>query len=572
MVLSKLLRKAKYLLIKLQRKTSRSGLGRLILPCIACFFLFWKTLIVKALRSCKYLYIKSLRCFFGTYVGRFIRPICRKWKNNPIEQIRLVFREIRYVFHVKSRLFWSTMFGKYLRRFFPRFKEKGVETTYWFRKPPELEFMSESSAAMLLNTAYLSRFLIIAIAFFFASLVTWASLTELDEMTRGQGKVIPSSRLQEVQNLEGGIIKNIYITEGQSVDVGQALMELDDTQFASSFRETELDYFSLLAKITRLRSESKNIYSYESLVFPIELENSLKYKNREKQIYKNRVNSRKSERGIIKQQLLQARQELSSVEAQVVNLAENYRLSLEEFEMTKPLVSKGVVSKVQLIHLEKALNDVLSQKQSAEISIPRLASSVEEVIERQAELDYKFESEVLDDLREAEVGLDQLNESKKSLGDRVSRTIVRSPVNGIIQKLHVTTLGGVVDPGMKLVDIIPLGDSLEVEMMVVPRDIAFIRIGLKAKVKLSAYDFTIYGGLDGEVVYISSDTIENEKGEAFYVAKIKTFKSHLGDNENRLTIKPGMQADVDILTGKKSLLSYILKPLLRAKSRAFTER
>ena len=478
-------------------------------------------------------------------------------------------RAVKYRFIKTRRQFWSSPVGRALRPYFPRFRKKGAEQRYWFRTPPELQFMSESSAAMLLNTAYLTRLLILGLAAFLISATIWAALTELDEITRGQGKVIPSSRLQVVQNLEGGIVETIFIGEGDEVKLHQPLMELDDTQFASNFREKELDYYSNLARASRLKAELEHS---EVLVFPSELEEYDNYRKRERQLFQNRRNAHQAELNVIRQQQRQAVQELTSIRAQLKILEKNFLLSKQEFEMTEPLTERGIVSKVQLLRLEQEVNDLASQKENAELSIPRLESARDEIQDRIAEVELKYRSETLESLKEVEVVLDQLEEATKSLGDRVSRTIIRSPVNGIIQKLHINTLGGVVDPGMDLVDIIPIGDSLEVEMMVSPRDIAFIRVGLKAVVKLTAYDFTIYGGLDGEVVHISADTIQNEKGEAFYIVKIKTHESHLGGIDKPLPIMSGMQAEVDIITGQKSLLAYLMKPILRARNRAFTER
>ncbi len=429
--------------------------------------------------------------------------------------------------------------------------------------------MSESSAAMMLSTAYLSRLLILGMAGLLVSAIIWSGWTELDEITRGVGKVIPSSRLQVIQNLEGGIVESIFIEEGDEVKSGQPLLELDDTQFASNYREKELDYFNNLARALRLKADLKHS---ESLEFPSILDEYANYRKREQQLFKNRRNAHKAELSVMKQQQLQAEQELISIQAQLKVFKKNHQLSKQEFKMTLPLAEKGVVSKVQLMRLEQEVNRLASDKENAELAMPRMESAIDEIEDRMNEVVLKYRTKTLEALKEVEAVLDQLEEARKSLGDRVSRTIIRSPVNGIVQKLYINTLSGVVDPGMDLVDIIPVGDSLEVEMMVHPRDIAFIRLGLKAVVKLTAYDFTIYGGLDGKVVHISADSIQNEKGESFYIVKIKTHKSHLSDFDKSLPIMSGMQAEVDIMTGKKSLLAYLMKPILRAKSRAFTER
>lgn len=478
-------------------------------------------------------------------------------------------RTVKCRFIKIRRKFWSSRVGCALRPYFPRFRGKCAERRHWFRALPELEFMSESSAAMMLNTAYITRLLILVLAAFLFSVTLWAGLSEIDEIARGQGKVVTSSRMKVVQNLEGGIVKEIFVIEGAEIKIGQPLIELDDTQFASNYREKELEYFSSLARFVRLKAE---LNLEDELVFPDVLDEYENYRSREIQLFLSSVNGHRAGRNIIKQQALQAEQDLTSIRAQLKIFEKNYLLSKQEYEMTLPLMEKGIVSKVQLLRLEKEVNDINSQKGNAALSIPRLESVRDEVKGRLLEIDLKYRSGTLEALKEVEVVLDQLQEMRKSLGDRVSRTVIRSPVHGVVQKLYVHTIGGVVDPGMPLVDIIPSGETLEIEAMVSPRDIAFIKMGLKAVVKLTAYDFTIYGGLEGAVVHISADTIENEKGEPFYIVRIKTNKSYLGSVDKPLPIMSGMQAGVDIITGKKSLLSYLMKPLLRARNRAFTER
>ncbi|MCK5895139.1 MAG: HlyD family type I secretion periplasmic adaptor subunit [Endozoicomonadaceae bacterium] len=478
-------------------------------------------------------------------------------------------RTVKYCFIKTRRQFWSSRVGCVLRHYFPRFREKNVERRCWFSAQPELEFMSESSAAMLLNTAYLTRLLILGLAAFLLSVTLWAALTQLDEITRGQGKVIPSSRLQTVQNLEGGIVKNIFVEEGDEVKKNQSLIELDDTQFASNYREKELDYFSNMTRMVRLKAE---INMNKMLEFPNELEKYGNYREREIQLFNNSIRAHVAEVNVVEQQLIQANQELISIKAELRIFNKNFSLSKQEYEMTKPLADKGIVSRVQLLRLEKEVNELDSKRENAKLSIPRLMSSIDEVKGRLSEVKLKYRTKRLEELKEIEVVMDQLKTARHSLGDRVKRTMIRSPVNGVIQKLYVNTLEGVVDPGMPLVDIIPIGDSLEIEVMVNPRDIAFIHLGLKAVVKLTAYDFTIYGGLDGEVVHVSADTIENEKGDELYVVRIKTHESYLGSIEHPLPIMSGMQVSTDIITGQKTLLAYLMKPILRARSRAFTER
>ena len=432
----------------------------------------------------------------------------------------------------------------------------------------DMEYISDANAAMLMKTPKGGRLLIytMLLALFFA--IVWASFARLDEITRGMGIVIPSSRLQVVQNLEGGILEKIFVEEGEQVRSGQPLMQLDDTRFFSSFRESAIEYFSELAKAARLRAE----LSGEELSFPEELNEYPAYVKREKEIFKQRADRFNAELSVANQQATQAQHELTTGEDQLTFLTTSFELGRDELELTVPLAEQGVVSKVELIQLRQRVNDLESEKRRTELSIPKLQAAYQESLARKEEVVQKYRSEIVQELKETEVHLDQLGESNNALEDQVDRTLVRSPMDGIVKKIHVTTLGGVVQPGMSMLEIVPLEDNLLIEAQIQPKDIGFLRQGMRAIVKLTAYDFAIYGGLEGEVEHISADTIKDEKGESFYVVRIRTESNFVGSEEKPLLIIPGMRTNVDIITGDKTLMAYLLKPILRAKQNALTER
>ncbi|MDE1463594.1 HlyD family type I secretion periplasmic adaptor subunit [Spartinivicinus poritis] len=432
----------------------------------------------------------------------------------------------------------------------------------------DLDYMSDTSAAMMLKTPKGSRILLFTVLVVVIVLLIWSAWADIDEVTRGSGKVIPSTHLQVVQNLEGGILKELYVAEGDMVKKGQSLMQLDDTRFASSFRESEVEYFSLLASIARLKAEINET----PLSFSNELDKFPEYKKREREIYKSRLQSMESELSIVKEQAEQVQQDLKSTQAQKKRLERSKRLLKREYEMTKPLARQGVVSEVEMIQLEQRLNDLDGELETSSLAIPKLESSFKEAKQQEQEVRLEFKEKAVAELKEAEVKLAQLKESRSSIEDQVQRTSVRSPVAGIVKKIDITTIGGVVQPGMNLVEIVPLEDTLLIEAKIRPKDIAFIRLGLKAVVKFTAYDFAIYGGLDGVVEHISADTIQDEEDESYYLVRIRTDESNLGSKEKPLPIIPGMLADVDIITGKKTVLDYLLKPILRAKQNALTER
>jgi membrane fusion protein, adhesin transport system len=372
------------------------------------------------------------------------------------------------------------------------------------------------------NSRAFAHVILWASALFIVVAILWANYAILDEVTSGQGKVIPSSQIQVIQNLEGGIIKQIFVKEGEIVKKGQVLMQIDNTRFMSSYSEAEKKINALQLEIIRLNAEINNTPP----VFPEEL----------KKNHPNMVSDQMS--------LYQSR----------MNELNQLKISLElaekELNMTRPLLKNGSVSPVEVIRLDRTVSEI------------------------KGNID-KFKSDELDKLNKARGDLSALMEANKADKDRLTRTTVRSPVYGIIKQIKATTIGGVVQPGNDIIEIVPLEDTLLIEAKIRPSDIGFIHAGQKAMVKITAYDFSIYGGLEGEVEQISADTIVDEtdkKNESFYVIRVRTYQNHLGTKAKPLPIIPGMQATVDILTGEKSVLEYILKPIIKAKQSALRER
>ncbi|MFK0570109.1 HlyD family type I secretion periplasmic adaptor subunit, partial [Endozoicomonas sp.] len=351
----------------------------------------------------------------------------------------------------------------------------------------DMEYISDANAAMLMKTPRGGRLLIYTMLLALVSAITWASFARLDEITRGMGIVIPSSRLQLVQNLEGGILEKLFVAEGQQVAAGQPLAQLDDTQFSSNFRESAIEYYSQMAKAARLKAE----LSGEPLEFPEALGDYSDYVDREKDVYRQRADQLKAELNVANEQALQAKHELTSAKVQWEFLTTSYELGNDELELTVPLAEQGVVSKVELLQLKQRVNDLEADKRRTELSIPKLQAGYKEALARKVEVRQQFRADVVQELKKTEVHLDQLNESNSAMEDQVDRTLVRSPMDGIVKKIHVTTVGGVVQPGMSLMEIVPLEDNLMIETQVQPKDIGFLREGMKAIVKLTAYDFAI---------------------------------------------------------------------------------
>ena len=422
----------------------------------------------------------------------------------------------------------------------------------------EVESLPLSTHAILWTTAI---FVVVA--------VIWANLATLDEVARADGRVIPSSQIQVVQNLEGGILTRVLVKAGNAVSAGETLLLLDDTRFASSFREGKLSSHALIARIARLEAEIAGRPFSDIPDFPTE--HTLLLQD-EVLLYSSRQNELDSSIGILGQQLTQYKQGLAELKASENKLAKNAALAQQEFDLTEPLVEKGAVSQVELLRLQAAVNDSLGQLEETRLAIPAAESAIAEASQKIEERRQQFISATQAELNEARTELSRLEISNIALEDRVYRTAVRSPVDGTVNQVLVNTIGAVVQPGMDLIEIVPSNDTLLVEARIRPADIAFIHPGQKATVKLTAYDFAIYGGLDAVLELISADSITDEQGEHFFKIQVRTQKNHLGTDDNPLPIIPGMVATVDILTGEKTVMDYILKPLRRAQAAALSER
>lgn len=440
----------------------------------------------------------------------------------------------------------------------------------WFKKKnDDIEFMSEISAAMVTSTHWGGHILLLLIVAFFAVGFWWASIAEVDEVTRGQGKVVPSSKVQVIQNLEGGILAEVLVDEGQLVEKDEVLLKIDDSRFSSSVRESKLTYWELMARTARLDAESEEK--------PLQLPQDLLVAQpllaaEERNLYESRQLQLQSSTDVLRRQVEQRRQELVEKQARQEQLTRSYELSHQELQMSEPLVAAGVMSEVELLRLRRTTNDLRGEMESNRLSIPRIRASIEEAQQKIIEANSRFKSEAARELSEVRAEMARTGESVSALQDRVTRTNVRSPMKGTIKRLMINTIGGVIQPGMDLVEIVPLEDNLLIEAHIRPADIAFLRPGQEAMIKFTAYDFSIYGGLPARLERISADTITNDDDESFYLIYLRTEQNYIKSSMGELGIIPGMTVAVDILTGEKTILDYLLKPILKAKNEALRER
>ncbi|WP_333848727.1 HlyD family type I secretion periplasmic adaptor subunit [Leclercia sp.] len=437
-------------------------------------------------------------------------------------------------------------------------------------KQPAPFTTNEVNKALLDDAPRVVRVTLWAIFAFFIAMILWASLASIDEVTRGEGRAIPSSRLQKVQNLEGGIVAEVFVHEGEVVKAGAPLLRLDDTQFRSNAGESDADRLALQARIQRLTAQLDDATTLT--LAPEIVQKAPDIANGELELFAS-VNKRiQSELDGLNEQLVQKKQELLDFQGKVSQYRRSLGLQQQEVSMSEPLVAKGAISKVEVLRLRRGVVETQGQLDSVLLAIPRAEAAIKEIESKISETRGRYRSEALGQLNEARTDLSKIEASGKAISDRVNRTLVTSPVRGIVQQLLVNTIGGVIQPGNDLVEIVPLDDTLLVEAKIRPQDIAFLRPGQEATVKFTAYDYTIYGGLKGTLEQISPDTVTDKDGKSFYIIRLRTDKNHLGTDEKPLLIIPGMVASVDIITGKKTVMAYLLKPILRARAEAFRER
>lgn len=440
-------------------------------------------------------------------------------------------------------------------------------------KKEDIEFTSEYYAAAHSGTPRGAIYSLSAIGLLVCGAVLWANWAELDEVTRGEGRVIASSKTQLVQSLEGGIVKEILVHTGDKVKQGEVLVRIDDTGFSSNLGELEAKSMALEIQIIRLRHEAEGDLTLNPpIAEPLKTKAANIVAN-ELNLYAAKKASLKTQLEILTERVEQRNRELSEGEAALTKATENLKLANEELDIKLPLSKSGIVPKTDIIKLRREVAESTGQIAVLTQSIPKLEAAIRESEAQVEEQKQRFRQDAHAELSERDAELTIIKETMRAARDRVTRTDIRSPVDGIINTVNTNTVGGVVQAGQTLMEIVPIEDSLFVEAKIRPSDIAFVYPKQPAVVKITAYDFAIYGGLEGEVERISADSVFDENTrENYYLVTIKTLKNQLMGSEEELPIMPGMVASVDILTGKKSVLHYLLKPINKARYEALTER
>lgn len=428
----------------------------------------------------------------------------------------------------------------------------------------DLEFITDAAQGELMRTPKVAQIILWMLLIMVGCLAMWAYFSSINEIVRGEGKAIPISHTQVIQNLDGGIIEAINIREGQTVRAGDLLMSLDATTAGGALAQTVAETSSLVAEEMRLVAEVAGVQpEYNTIVAT----DNTRFVTTQLQLYKIRQDELHKQIEDIHLKASKARQELVVARQRYEDQKMQASLIRQQLKMNQPLLKMGAVSESVVLEIKQQLSRVQTEVNQTKNQIPELESEVERLKKEEESVVATFKSKAQQQLAEVRTKLD-ISKGKKTVSQAsLNRTELRSPVDGIIQKLYINTVGGVVRPGVELIDIVPIGDELLVEAKVKPKDIGFVRRGQTAKVKVSAFDFAIYGGLNGTVETVSADTITDKKGQSYYLVKVHVDKAYFDVRNERLNVIPGMQATVDISVAERTVLEYIMKPLLRALQR-----
>lgn len=451
----------------------------------------------------------------------------------------------------------------------------------------DLEMADDVYGAMLTEVPSLHRLTIWSMGGFLFCFLVWAYFSSLQQVTSGLGKIIPSTQVQVIQSLDGGVLQKLFIQEGMQVLKNQPIARIDDTRFRSDFAEQKQEVDSLRANIIRLRAELSSVLignneqwerqieiTKKLPVFPDDLIlNAELMVQRQQDEYSERLDNLINQLAIQGQKIQQREQEVAELESKIDTLTISYSIATKELDLTKPLAEKNIVSKIELYKLERSVNELKGELSAVRLLAPKLMSAQQESILNRRETILSYRAETRAQLNELQNKLSRINESQVGAQDKVTKALILSPVVGTIKTIHINTLGGVVKPGETIVEIVPTEDKLMVEAKVKPRDIGFLYPGLPAIVKITAYDFTRYGGLTGKVEHISADTTQDDEGNSFYLIRVRTDASSIKNKKGEeMPIIPGMLTEVDVITGKRTILEYMLNPILRAKEAALRER
>lgn len=425
-----------------------------------------------------------------------------------------------------------------------------------------LDFMPSLSAAVLLRTSSGLHKLLWIITFTIIFLIGWSYFSKIDDIVKTNGKIISTKNIQTISSLDGGILEEMRVKEGDFVKKGTVILKISDLDYKSQVDKSTLLRYALLAKMQRLEAESKGI---EVNVNEEVLKENKKIMDYEISLFRSNKKKLESSINILKEQLEQKRNDLSDSLKELELVKNNYSLLEQEIEIKEPLVRDRIISKVDYLQLKIRLNETQSQLKKLKGSIPTLKSFINESKKNILEAKETFKTKARDEIVSVFGDLNAINEELNYLKQKVKNTIIVAPNDGVINKITIKTKGEAISPGKVIVEIIPESNYVLAQVKVSPADIGFLYVGQPVKLKLRAYDFSLYGGIMGEISYISADTLidEKDKDKEIFIVQIKSKQKYVGETKT-LTTKPGMTVDADIITGKKSILDFVLKPILRS--------
>ncbi len=433
-----------------------------------------------------------------------------------------------------------------------------------------LDFMGSKSSALLQRASkkfsYTLWLLLIAIAWF----ILWANYTKIDELARGVGRIIPAMQIQKVQSVDGGRVEKIYVHKGSVVKKGDILFKLNEIESVNIFAQNDVRLQELYAKKVRLYAEANELGFNKTIEPKLHSESAIQH---EQSLYDANLKQKRSKIHALYEKVIQHKNTLLESQERFRRLHVNFNLLNQEMMIKQGLLEDKIISKVEYLQLSRQKNELLLDINKVEKEITKAESSIAEANSNLEAAKLTFITDAKKELNNVFPEIERLEKSQATLTDHVKRTSIYAPVDGTINKVNVTTAGEVVRGGNILAEIVPLDDSLIVEVKINPSDIAFLQVDQEAMIKFTSYDFGIYGGLKGKIVYIGADTIaDSGDGKNYYIIHIRSEKNYLGTPDKPLYIKVGMVTDVDILLGKKSVMDYILKPIMKAKQTALSER
>lgn len=451
--------------------------------------------------------------------------------------------------------------------------------------PDDINFAGEVEAALSRRPRLGARLLSVSVAAMMVVLLVWAAFADIDEVTHAEGQVVGSQRTQTMQNLEGGILRAVLVREGQIVEKGTVLAQIDNEMAESSYRDAVNKTMENTLAISRLESELQD----EEPTYPEELAgwveklvgnkpdaNTL---NRASQVvldqqnaWRTRMNQFTAELDVLRSQQEQRRRDVDEQVARKTQLDRSLLIAIQQRDAAQALLARNNFSRMEFLGLQQKVVELQGQIDMLAASIPKAQAASDEAHRRIAQRKAEQHAAITEEINKRRIELTSLHETLSAGSDRVTRTELRTPVRGTVKQIYLNTLGGVVKPGEPIMDIVPLDDTLLVEARVMPKDVAFLRPNQSVMVKVSAYDFSIYGGLEGKLESISADTIEDKRGDYYYLVKVRTQETSITYHNEVLPIIPGMMVTADIMIGKKSVLDYLLKPILKAKQNALRER